>query len=78
MDSLRGCRVHWPIENKLHELGREKITREDAEHALRGGTLERDPSHRRRYLVRFGRLRVVIKPERPCNVSCISAFYVRR
>ena len=77
LDSLRGCSVRWLLDDKLRRLDRENIQVDDAVEALRFGRLERDPSDRRRYVAHFGRLAVVFEPLRPCNVSCITAFYRR-
>jgi len=58
-------------------LRRDRITEDDARQALLTGQIERDPSNKRRYAVMKGRLTVIIEPLRPCNVSCITAFYRR-
>jgi len=63
------------LEDKLRRFDRENIRHDDAVAALRLGRIERDSSHKGRYTARLGRLTVVLEPLRPCNISCITAYY---
>lgn len=77
MESLRGCSLRWLLDDKLRRLDRENIQEDDALAALRFGRIKRHRSHRGRYTARLGRLTVVLEPLRPCNISCITAYYGR-